>query len=320
MAGGSTKAIIAAFFANLGIAIAKLIGFFITRSSSMLAEAIHSFADTSNQALLLYGGKASSRKATQRHQFGHGRERFFWSFVVALVLFSLGGAFAIFEGIEKIRHPHEIDNPAVAIGILLFGIVLEGYSFRTAIVESRRIKKPDQSWWNFIRTSRTPELPVVLLEDAGAQFGLVFALIAIGIAVGFDAPVWDGIGTLVIGVLLTLIAVVLAIEMKSLLIGEGATVDDEDAITHALTDAPEISRLIHMRTQHMGPEEILVAAKLHFDPTISVPELADAIDRAERRVRIAVPSVKLVYLEPDLYEDDHRPERDQLAEDRDEHH
>ncbi len=318
MAGGSTKAIIAAFFANLGIAIAKLVGFFITRSSSMLAESIHSFADTSNQALLLYGGRAGQRTATQRHQFGFGRERFFWSFVVAMVLFSLGSLFAIYEGIEKIRHPHEIGSPGVAIGILLFGIVLEGGSLRTAIVESRRVKRDDQSWWDFIRNSRSPELPVVLLEDWGAMFGLVLALGAVSISVGFDAPVWDGIGTLTIGVLLGVIAVILAIEMKSLLIGEAATLQDQGAIEDAIEAGDDVDRLIHIRTQHIGPEDILVAAKVHFTTGLTTTELADAIDAAEARVRAAVPMSRLIYLEPDLYEENY-PDGDDHAGDAETH-
>lgn len=313
MAGGSTKAIIAAFFANLGIAIAKLIGFLITRSSSMLAESIHSFADTSNQGLLLYGGRAAGRSATPRHQFGFGRERYFWSFVVALVLFSLGSLFAIYEGVEKIRHPHEISSPGVAIGILIFGIVLEGGSLLTAIREARRVKRPDQSWWNFIRNSRSPELPVVLLEDWGAMFGLVLALGAVSISVGFDAPVWDGIGTLTIGILLGIIAVVLAIEMKSLLIGESATLRNQEAIEAAIEAGDDVDRLIHIRTQHIGPEDILVAAKVHFQTGLSTSELTDAIDAAESRVRSAVPMSRLIYLEPDLYDEAHPPRDEEPA-------
>ncbi|MDG2111194.1 MAG: cation diffusion facilitator family transporter [Actinomycetota bacterium] len=310
MAGGSTKAIVAAFFANLGIAIAKMIGFIITRSSSMLAESIHSFADTSNQALLLYGGRASVRTATPRHQFGYGRERFFWSFVVALVLFSLGSLFAVYEGIEKIRHPHEIDSPMVAISILLLGIVLEGGSLRTAIVEARRIKRDDQSWWDFIRNSRSPELPVVLLEDWGAMIGLVLALGAVSISTAFDAPIWDGIGTLTIGVLLGFIAIVLAVEMKSLLIGEGATIADQEAIEAAIEAGDDVEQLIHIRTQHIGPEDILVAAKVHFADDLDTAQLADAIDAAEKRIRTAIPMSRLIYLEPDLYDSNHPPKEE----------
>ena len=305
MAGGSNRAIIAAFFANLGIAIAKLAGFVVTRSPSMLAESIHSFADTSNQGLLLYGGKAAKRAPTKRHQFGFGRERYFWAFVVALVLFSLGAGFAVFEGVEKIRHPHELSNPAVAIGILALGVVLEGGSLRTAIIESRHIKDANQSWWNFIKQARTPELPVVLLEDLGAMVGLVLAMGAIVISVSFDAPIWDGIGTLSIGILLGVIAVVLAMEMKSLLIGESAVAEDDNAIAQALVASDDVLRVIHMRTQHIGPEEILVAAKVQFRSDLTVSQMVDAIDSAESRVREAVAMVDMIYLEPDLYDHNH---------------
>lgn len=302
MAGGSTKAIVAAFFANLGIAIAKLIGFFITRSSSMLAEAVHSFADTSNQGLLLYGGKAAGREATARHQFGYGRERYFWSFVVALVLFSLGSLFAVYEGIQKIRHPHEIDAPGVAIGILLLGIVLEGGSLRTAVIESRKIKRPDQSWWDFIRDARSPELPVVLLEDWGAMFGLVIALGAVTISVTTGAEIWDGIGTLTIGILLGCIAVVLAIEMKSLLIGEGANEDNMRRLESAIKDSDDVEQLLDIRTQYLGPEDVLVAAKVNFRDGLTTEQIATAIDEAQVRVRDAVPNASMIYLEPDLHE------------------
>jgi len=305
MAGGSNRAIIAAFFANLGIAIAKLAGFVVTRSPSMLAESIHSFADTSNQGLLLYGGKAAKRAPNKRHQFGFGRERYFWAFVVALVLFSLGAGFAVFEGVEKIRHPHELSNPAVAIGILALGVVLEGGSLRTAIIESRHIKDANQSWWNFIKQARTPELPVVLLEDLGAMVGLVLAMGAIVISVSFDAPIWDGIGTLSIGILLGVIAVVLAMEMKSLLIGESAVAEDDNAIAQALVASDDVLRVIHMRTQHIGPEEILVAAKVQFRSDLTVSQMVDAIDSAESRVREAVAMVDMIYLEPDLYDHNH---------------
>ena len=174
MAGGGhgTRAVIAALLANVGIAVAKFVGFVITGSASMLAESIHSVADSGNQCLLLLGGRRARREADEAHPFGYGRERYFWAFIVALVLFSLGGAFAIFEGIEKIRHPHEVESPAVAIAILLFAVALETYSFRTAIVEADKIRG-DASWWQFIRRSKNPELPVVLLEDLGAEIGLL---------------------------------------------------------------------------------------------------------------------------------------------------
>ena len=299
-AGGGTKVILTAFFANLGIAIAKFAAFAFTGASSMLAEAIHSCADTSNQALLLLGGRLARREATTTHPFGYGRERYFWSFVVALVLFTVGSMFAIYEGIEKIRHPHPIDTPIWAFSVLAIGIVFEGYALRTAVVESNRVRG-DLSWTKFIRRSRVPELPVVLLEDLGAMIGLVLALGALAIAVAFDSPVWDGIGTLSIGVLLGLIAVVLAIEMKSLLIGEGATAKTRAKIVSAVSSVEGVTGIVHIRTQYIGPEELLVGAKVAFDPNYTTRQLTDAINEVEERVRRDVPEARPMYIEPDIH-------------------
>ena len=296
-AGGGTKAVLAALFANLAIAIAKFVGFAVTRSASMLAEGVHSCADTGNQALLLLGGRLSKRDPTPRHPFGYGRERYFWSFVVSIILFTLGALFAINEGIEKVRHPHELESLWVAIGILIFGIVVESLSFRTAIVESNKVRGK-LSWGTFIRRSRTPELPVVLLEDLGAMFGLVFALIAVVLAEVTGEPRWDGVGTLVIGVLLGIIAIVLAIEMKSLLIGESATEEDRTRLRAALDDSPEIDRVVDIRTQHLGPEELLVAAEVDFADGLSGDQMPAAIAAVEARLRAAVPAATHVYLEP----------------------
>ena len=296
-AGGSTKAVLAALFANLAIAIAKFVGFAVTRSASMLAESVHSCADTGNQALLLLGGRLSKRDPTPRHPFGYGRERYFWSFVVSIILFTLGALFAINEGIEKVRHPHELESLWVAIGILIFGILVESLSFRTAIVESNKVRGK-LSWGTFIRRSRTPELPVVLLEDLGAMFGLVFALIAVVLAEVTGEPRWDGVGTLVIGVLLGIIAIVLAIEMKSLLIGESATAEDRERLRAALEHSPEIDRLVDLRTQHLGPEELLVAAEVDFADHLSGDQMPAAIAAVEARLRETVPAATHVYLEP----------------------
>jgi cation diffusion facilitator family transporter len=297
-AGGGTKAILAALGANAGIAVAKFIGFAITGASSMLAEAVHSVADTSNQGLLLLGQKTSRRKATKEHPFGFGRDRYFYSFIVALMLFTLGSAFAFYEGIHKLQHPEPLTSPLVAVGILVVAIGLETYSFRTAIVESRKIKG-DVGWWGFIRQSRTPELPVVLLEDAGALFGLVFALFGVGLSVVTDDPVWDGIGTLMIGALLGVIAIILIIEMKSLLIGEGATNPELERIESAVV-AGRVQRLIHIRTQYIGPDEMLVAAKIALEPGLPLADVASEIDAVEQRIRESVPAARLIYLEPDL--------------------
>ena len=301
MAGHGSKAIIAAFFANLFISIAKFVAFIFTGASSMLAESIHSLADTGNQALLLLGGRSAKKLESSSHQFGYGRERYFWSFVVALVLFSVGGLFALFEGVEKFRHPHELESPQWAFGVLIFAIRLETWSFRTAIKEAKPLKGSKTCWY-FIKKSKNPELPVVLLEDLGALVGLIIALFGVTMAVVTGEDRWDAVGSIAIGLLLIVIATVLAIEMKSLLIGESASVDAQAAIEQALSGSPDVVKLIHMRTQHMGPQDLLVAAKVEFTKGLTNSQLADAIDRTEAAIRNAVPDATMIYLEPDLYE------------------
>ncbi|WP_214405798.1 cation diffusion facilitator family transporter [Pseudonocardia lacus] len=297
-AGGGTRAIVAALLANAGIAVAKFIGFLFTGASSMLAEAVHSVADTSNQGLLLLGGKRAKRAATSEHPFGYGRDRYFYSFVVALLLFTLGSVFALYEGIHKLETHEGLTDPIVAVGILVVAIALETYSFRTAIHESRPLKG-GLSWWQFIRQSKQPELPVVLLEDFGALVGLVLALLGVGLSWITGNAVFDAFGTIAIGLLLGVIAIILIIEMKSLLIGEGATAPVLGKINAALQQDP-VERVIHIRTQYIGPEELLVAAKIALTPRLAVEDVARAIDAAEARVREAVPEARPIYLEPDL--------------------
>ncbi len=297
-ASGGNKAILAALAANLSIAVAKVVAFVITGSSSMLAEAVHSFADSGNQVLLLVGGKRARRDADDRHPFGYGRDRYFYAFVVAVVLFVLGAAFALYEGVEKIRHPHHLDSAEIALGVLAFAIVAELFSFRTAIREARPVKGA-LSWWGFIRHAKTPELPVVLLEDLAALVGLLLALAGVSLTLLTDDPVWDGIGTLSIGALLAVVAVILAIEMKGLLIGESASRSSVDQIRQALV-GEGITRVIHLKTMHLGPEELLVAAKVAVDRSLALPEIARAIDAAEARVRSVEPIARQMYLEPDL--------------------
>lgn len=309
-AGGGTKVVVAAMLANGSIAVAKFVAFMVTGAASMLAESIHSVADTSNQGLLLLGGKRAQKVADDQHQFGYGRERYFWAFVVAMVLFALGGVFSIYEGIEKVRHPHDIDSLGWAIGVLLFAIVLEGFAFRTAIVESNKVRG-NRTWVEFVRKSRSPELPVVLLEDAGALIGLVFALIGVGLAQITGDPVWDGLGTLAIGILLVAISILLTTEMKSLLIGEAATNDHVTAITRAVNSVDSVNHVIDLKTQHIGPEELLVAGKIEFDRSLTNSQMSDAVDEVESALRAAVPLEMQIYLEPDLYEakHDHAGER-----------
>jgi cation diffusion facilitator family transporter len=300
---GSRKAIIAAFIANLGIAVAKLVGFAITRSAGLLAESMHSLADTGNQALLMFGSKRGKREADAAHPFGYGPERYFWAFVVALVLFSLGGLFALYEGIEKLIHPHTVESPVVAFVILAIAIGLESFSLRTAVHEARAVKPQGMSWWRFIHATKSPELPVVLLEDTGALAGLVFALAGLGLAEATGNPRWDAVGSIAIGALLVAIAFILAIEMKGLLIGESASDANQHAIVTALTSPPTVLGLIHLRTMHLGPEELLVAAKIEFRHDLSVAELSQAIDDAEHALRAAVPIAHTVYIEPDIRRD-----------------
>ena len=303
MAGGGhgTRAVIAALLANVGIAVAKFVGFLMTRSASMLAESVHSVADSGNQALLLFGHKRAQRRPTPEHPFGFGRERYFWAFVVALILFSLGGMFAIVEGVSKIRDPHELESASIAIGILVVGIVLEALSFRTAVIEGRKAKERGMSWWGFIRRTKQPELPVVLLEDLGALVGLILALLAVTVSVITDNALWDGYGTLAIGILLVVIAVILAIEMKGLLIGEAASPGERQKIVSAIDGDPNVTKLIHLRTQHIGPDDLLVGAKLQLADDLSVDDAVEAVNRIEDRVRQAVPTVRIMYVEPDTF-------------------
>ena len=299
LADGSRTAIIAAFFANLGIALAKFVGFFFTGAASMLAEAVHSVADTSNQGLLLLGERKARRRPTPEHPFGFGTERYFWAFVVALVIFTLGSLFALFEGEEKLRHPHKLESAGWAVAILLLAIVFESFSLRTAVRESRHVKG-DESWWTFIRRAKVPELPVVLLEDTGALIGLAFALSGVGLAEVTGNARFDAAGSIAIGVLLGVIAMILVVEMKSLLIGEAASPAMTAKIARAIEAAPHVCGLIHMRTQHLGPDELLVAAKVEFDAHLTTAELATVIDDVEAAMRASVPAARVIYLEPDI--------------------
>ncbi|MFD4441559.1 cation diffusion facilitator family transporter [Nocardia sp. NPDC058519] len=300
--GGDSKiAIIAALGANAGIMVAKFIGAFITGSSSMLAEAVHSVADTGNEALLLVGRNRAEQAPDTLHPFGYSRNRYFYSFVVALVLFVMGSLFAINEAIHKIRFPEEIESHWVAIGILGVSLVLESGSFRTARRQSAPLKGK-QSWWHFIRHTRNPELPVVLLEDAGAIIGLLFALMGVSLSVLTGNAVWDGIGTLLIGILLGVNAVILIVETKSLLIGEGATAKDDTAIRSALLADPRVERVIRMQTQYLGPQDLLINAEIALDAGLDITQVSEVIKAADLRIHAAVPNACTIYLEPDLFE------------------
>jgi cation diffusion facilitator family transporter len=300
-AGGGTKAIIAALAANLGIAATKFVAWLLTSSSSMLAESIHSVADSGNQALLLLGGKRAKRRATADHPFGYGRERYIYAFIVSIVLFSLGGLFALYEAWHKIQERHPIESwQWVPVTVLIVAIGLESYSFRTAIVESNTVRGKT-SWANFIRRAKAPELPVVLLEDAGALLGLIFALFGVVLTLITHDGIWDGIGTAAIGLLLVTIAGILAVETKSLLLGEGANPEDVEKLERAIVAGGGVERIIHMKTLYLGPEELLVAAKIAVHPGERAEELAQHINATEARIREAMPVARVIYLEPDIY-------------------
>ncbi|MDQ3105523.1 MAG: cation diffusion facilitator family transporter [Actinomycetota bacterium] len=299
---GGTRAIIAALLANLGIAVTKFVAWLLTQSSSMLAESIHSVADSGNQGLLLLGGNRARRDATDKHPFGYGRERYLYAFIVAVVLFSVGGLFALYEAWHKWSDPHPIDAwQWVPVVVLVAAIGMETFSFRTAIVESNRVRG-SRSWVDFVRTAKAPELPVVLLEDLGALLGLVFALLGVSLTLATDDGRWDAAGTAMIGVLLVVIAAVLAVEMKSLLLGEGASPEAIRRIEQALVGGPDdgVTSVIHMKTLHLGPEELLVAAKFGVDAAATGADIARMIDEAEARIRAAEPVARVIYLEPAL--------------------
>jgi cation diffusion facilitator family transporter len=294
------KAVIAALAANLGIAIAKFIAFLLTGSASMLAEAVHSVADTGNEVLLLVGSGRSRRSRTELHPFGFGGERYFYAFVVAVMLFTVGAVFSIYDGIHKILSPEAVRSPVVAFVVLGACFVLESFSLRTAIRESNH-ERAGRPWHSFIRHTKSPELPVVLMEDLAALLGLGFAFAGILLSELTGSGVWDGVGSVGVGVLLACAAFVVGTEMKSLLIGESASADVSASIVNALEDGPERFRVIHLRTSHVGPDSLLVTAKIAVPGSLTVATLVTGIDAAEKRVRDAVPIAETIYLEPDIY-------------------
>lgn len=296
-ASGGTRAIVAALVANLGIAATKFVAAAFSGSASMLAEGVHSVADSVNQLLLLLGGRRGRREADAEHPFGYGRSRFVYAFVVSIVLFSIGGIFSLYEGVGKVVQPHVIEVPWLPLVVLVIAIGLESFSLRTAVGEAKPLKG-DQSWYRFIRHAKAPELPVVLLEDAAALVGLVFALLGVGLSVLTGNGVWDGIGTIAIGVLLVAVAVILGIETSSLLIGEGASAGDLAAITAAIVSGPEVDSIIHAKTLYLGPDELMVAAKVAMAPGVPLSDVSERIDAVEARVRAAVPEARIIYLEP----------------------
>ena len=314
-AEGGTKAVIAALLANTGIAVTKFLAFALTGASSMLAEGIHSVADSGNQGLLLLGGERAEREATKEHPFGFGRERYIYSFLVAIVLFSVGGLFALYEAYHKAHEVHE-GKPNellegqwwwVAIVVLVGAIIMEGFSFRTAIGETNKIRD-GASWPQFIRRAKSPELPVILLEDFAALIGLVLALLGVGLSKITGNGYFDVVGTAAIGLLLVTVAVVLGLETKSLLLGEAASPQAQTRLRDSLLATPGVERVIHMRTLHLGPEELLVAVKIGVTRQSTAADVAASIDAAERAMREAEPTAQVIYVEPDIYLEDHTPD------------
>jgi cation diffusion facilitator family transporter len=297
---GGSRAIVAALLANVGIAIVKFVAFLFSGSSSMLAESVHSLADTGNQALLLVGGRRSRKRPDETHPFGYGRERFVFAFVVSIILFSVGGVFSVWEGIQKLRAPHPLDNPWIPVIVLLLSIVLEAFSFRTAVRESRHVRGAE-SLPMFIRHAKAPELPIVILEDFAALIGLALAFLGVGLTIITGNGIFDGISTLCIGALLIAVAAVLGVETKSLLVGEGASATDLTRIRDAINAHPDVEALIHIKTLYLGPDELLVGAKVAFSAKKKLVDVATAIDTVEASIREAVPIARVIYLEPDIY-------------------
>jgi cation diffusion facilitator family transporter len=295
------RAVFAALAANLGIAVVKFVAFLLTGSASLLAEAVHSVADTGNQVLLIVGSGRSRRPRSELHPFGFGRERYFFGFVVSVMLFTVGATFSVYDGLHKILNPEPVRAPAIAFAVLALSAVLESFSLRTGIREANQVRG-DRSWVSFIRRTKAPELPVVLLEDLAALIGLVFAFTGVGLSALTGDGRWDGAGSVAIGVLLATAAAILAVETKSLLIGESASADMQRLIVNALEDGPEVPRVIHLRTVHIGPDSLLVAAKIAVRPDDTAGRIVAGIDAAEKRVRAAVPIATTIYLEPDIYD------------------
>jgi len=299
-ASGGNKAIIAALLANSGIAVTKFIAFVISGSSAMLAEGVHSVADAGNQGLLLLGGKQAKKHADAEHPFGYGRERYVYAFVVSIILFSVGGVFSLYEGVNKLQDPHPLEQAWLPITVLVIAIVLESFSLRTAVREANQVRGK-QSWIAFVRHAKAPELPVVLLEDVAALLGLVLALFGVGLTIITGDSMWDAVGTIAIGILLVLVAIILGIETKSLLVGEGATAKQRNLIRDTINAHPDVRSLIHMKTLYLGPEELMVAAKIDFGVQTRVADVATSIDSVEREIREAEPMARVIYIEPDVY-------------------
>ncbi len=294
-------AIYASFAANIGIAISKFIAFLLTGATSLLAEAVHSVVDSSNQVLLLIGGQQSKQKPTRTHPFGYGRAHYLYAFIVSIVLFSLGGLFAIYEGVHKIQHPAAIESPLIAYTVLVVAMFLEGFALRTAMNEAKSFKPKKQSWWQFLRHTKSVNHVVLTMEDSAALIGLGFAMMGITLSILTNNPVWDGVGTLMIGVLLIGVAYVLFTEVKSLLIGEAVDISTERKMRKIILSAERVNHLVDLKTLYVGPMELFIAMKVIVNAEDSARIVAETIDEIEAKLRSEFPSARLIYIEPDIY-------------------
>lgn len=310
MAHGSKKVIYLALAANAGIALAKFVAFFITASASILAEAIHSVADTGNQVLLLWGMKRAAQPPDDLHPFGYKKESYFWSFIVAVMLFSMGGLFALYEGVHKLAELRAMDlagesrpmtHPEVAIGVLVFSILLEGFAWRGATKEINKLRG-EESMMSFLRKSKSTEIIVIWLEDTGALVGLLLALTGIGLVLLTGNPYWDAYATIAIGVLLVVIAFLVARETKSLLIGEAASAEAQQTIRDLVAETEGVVRLMNMRTMQLGDDEFLAALKIHWEEGLTVDDVAARTNELERRIRATIPRARYVFVEADTYD------------------
>lgn len=294
-------AVLAAFLANVGIGISKFIAFIFTGSSAMLAEAVHSVADSSNQVLLYMGSRKAKKAPTRDHPFGFGRAHFLYAFMVSIVLFSLGGAFAMYEGVHKIIEPKSIDAPLVAYAVLIIAVILEGSALRTALKEAKTFKPKGQDWWEFLRRTKSVNHIVLALEDSAALIGLSFALLGVTLSIVTANPVWDGVATLFIGVLLASVAIILFREVQSLLIGESVNALSERTMRKIAMSVDSVNQVVDLKTLYTGPSEIFIAMKITVDEDKDIREISEAIDTIEAKLRHVFPIARLIYIEPDYY-------------------
>ena len=294
----SLKTIFYALGANFAIFIAKLAAAIVTGSGAMTAEAVHSLADCGNQILLLVGLKSAKAPPSPDHPLGHGKAVYFWSFLVALMLFSVGGAFSIYEGVHKLRHPEPLKWGWIAVGVLAFGVLAESFSMWGCLREVNKARG-QRGLWRWFRESRQSELIVIFGEDLAALLGLVFALVAVLSTMASGNPVFDAIGTLVIGVLLIVIAVFIAVEVKALLIGQSVDPELRQEIHAFIEQRPEVARLFNLITLQLGPD-VMVSVKAEMRRDTSALDLIEAINAVERDLKLRFPEIRWSFFEPDV--------------------